>query len=128
MAIGWERIAEFLGQRRSSRRSRSAQVSVEALLRRAAEEDGLSRAPAGLAERVAAAALAAPSPRSAQAGRSAPVDLSDFLMRPRIVGASLVSFSAGAALAVHLIDIQAGALVTTLMLGVMQSVTSGGFL
>ena len=128
MAIGWKRIAESFQQHRSFRRSRSAQASVEALLLRASEEDGLSRAPAGLAERVAAAALAAPPPPLAQARRSATVDLSDFFMRPRIVGASLVSFSAGAALAVHLIYVQAGALVRMLMLGVMQSVTTGGFL
>ncbi len=80
------------------------------------------RAPGGLAERITAAALAAPVPRPAA------VDLSGFLLRPRIVGASLASFSAGAVLAVCLIDIQAGALVRTLMLGVMQSVTTGGYL
>lgn len=118
MAIEWERIAGRLFPGRPA----VAPEPLEALLRRAAEEDGLSRAPAGLADRVAAAVLAAP------VARPAPTDLPGFLLRPRIVGASLASFSAGAALAVCLIDIQANALVKTLMVGVMQSVTTGGYL
>ncbi|MEQ8267468.1 MAG: hypothetical protein RH982_09745 [Parvibaculum sp.] len=122
MAIEWERFAGFLKPRLFLRRPAVAQGPLEALLRRAAEEDGLSHAPGGLAERVAAAALAAPPLRPAA------VDLSGFLLRPRLVGASLASFSVGAALAVCLIDIQASALVRTLMLGVMQSVTTGGYL
>lgn len=121
MAIGWEGIVGSW-TRRFSLRPAPGEGAVEALLRRAAEEDGLSRAPGGLAERIAAAAFAGP------AARSATIDLSGFLLRPRIVGASLASFSAGAVLAVCLIDIQAGALVRTLMLGVMQSVTTGGYL
>lgn len=122
MAIEWERIADLLKRRPFSRRASVAREPLEALLRRAAAEDGLARAPGGLAGRIAAAALAAPASRPAVA------DLSEFLLRPRIVGASLVSFSAGAALAICLIDIQAGVLVKTLMLGVMQSVTTGGYL
>lgn len=128
MAIGWGRIAAALKSRLFPGRAQPSRASIEPLLRQAAGEDGLSRAPGGLAERVVAAALAEPSSSSTQARDPAPVDLYDFLMRPRIVGASLASFSAGAALAVHLIDVRAGALVRTLMLGVMQSVTTGGFL
>lgn len=122
MAIEWERVTNSLKRRLFHRRASGAREPLEALLRRAAEADGLSRAPGGLAGRIAAAALAAP------AARPALVDLSGFLLRPRIVGASLASFSAGAALAVCLIDVQASALVRTLMVGVMQSVTTGGYL
>lgn len=122
MAIEWERVANSLKRRLFLRRAAGAREPLEALLRRAAEADGLSRAPGGLADRIAAAATAAP------ASRPAVIDLSRFLLRPRILGASLASFSVGAALAVCLIDIQASALVRTLMVGVMQSVTTGGYL
>ncbi|PKQ01728.1 MAG: hypothetical protein CVT73_21935 [Alphaproteobacteria bacterium HGW-Alphaproteobacteria-12] len=122
MAIGSERVVNFLKRRLFFRQASGTRESLEALLRRAAEADGFSRAPGGLAGRIADVALAAP------ASRPAAIDLSGFLLRPRIVGASLASFSMGAALAVCLIDIQAGALVRTLMVGVMQSVTTGGYL
>lgn len=122
MAIGSERAANFLKRRLFRRRDSGAREPLEALLRQAAEADGLSRAPGGLAERIATAALAVP------ASRPAVIDLSGFLLRPRIVGALLASFSMGAALAICLIDIRASALVRTLMAGVMQSVTTGGYL
>ena len=122
MAIEWERVTNSLKRRLFLRRASGARERLEALLWRAAEADGLSRAPGGLADRIAAAALAAP------ASRPAVIDLSGFLLRPRIVGASLASFSMGAALAICLIDIRASALVRTLMVGVMQSVTTGGYL
>ena len=105
---------------------RQEDEKVERLLSRAALEDGQSRAPDGLTDRVVAAAFAdraVPGPESVSG-----FDLTSLLLKPRIVGASLASFSAGAVLAVILMDMQASALLTSLMWGLARSVTAGGYL
>lgn len=99
---------------------------VAQILGRAAEADGYSRAPEGLAVRISAAAMAEPA-RRPQVSFSAE-DFAALLLGPRVIGASFVSFSVGAAVAVVLIDMRASALITSLMLGVARSVTTGGFL
>ena len=99
---------------------------LEKLLRSAASHDGLSAAPQGLADRIAAAARS--EPRRIPVGRASSSDVLDYLRRSHIVGASLASFSMGVAVAIFVFDARSTAFVQSVMTCVASAVTVGGYL
>lgn len=126
MAIRQSRIGASLWWRLPFASPAAPEEVWEPVLRRAAEQDTLSRAPAGLADRIVASALADPGGKRGDAFSHS--DFMNVVMRPRMIGASFASFAAGVAAAIYVADTQAAVFVQSVMWGVAHAVTVGGHL